>query len=507
MHEPFEVSAQGVTAPPLGPAFLRRPSITDDVTPYPASRSEFTVQLRHQVTFNLPAGLPDASMRSLVVAGRTHFEDDFIVRGLKVIWQRGVLPLGTELLFESLGTNQRHWRQVRFIARPADAGRFELWTAPAGTHIEVFHNQRYHDEASGLFRVQGHYLTWLGPLAAGDELVVRYATSPEGAALWHTHHWRLAPGHPNHFALAVDTLSPIGRAGRLYFRGLRLKEGVDYFVTDDRLWLLREDLLAQHGEILTYVQPTSETHFQRMNASGRITSNVLAVSHRALDADTALVADLRNPGVKGLLGVNGLLAAEGHGFLHLMHRYLLWLDGPYVLKEDDALTLIAVYPQYAQGVHISRVPVTEEYPTWTLARKSADIRKSLVLVSAANRPGGACYAGTGALAFIDERTLAWRGEFPLAPTDMVVVVSLVHPALASSFELAQFAITEAQAGTNVCVPLPRTPREPHAVLAALNGVQLVSGRDFSVTDAHFTYYADASGIPPKVNDRLTVWFR
>lgn len=506
MSESFEVSVQGITPSADGPAFLRKPTILDDVTEYPAFEMTFIVQLRHQVIFNLPYRLPDAGVRSIRINGRTYFEDDFVVRDLKVIWQKGVLPLGTELVFESLGSNQRHWRQTRFLITQPDQRRFELWTQPAGTHVQVFHNHKYYDEASGAFSLEGHYLIWHGALKPNDDFVVRYAVSPEGAALWHINRWTLTTGHSNVFTLNLDNPNVIGRQGRLYFRGLELTPAVDYFVINNQVFLLRDDFFAQHGEVLTYVQPTSDTHFKRMNNSGRITSNVLAVTRRALLTPTELV-DMHNPGTKGLLGVNGLLAAEGHGFLHQLHRYLLWLDGPYVLRENDELTLIAIYPQYANGVEITRVPVTEEFPTWTLPRKSADITKSLVLISAEGRPGGACYAGSAYLSFIDERTLAWNGEFPLKSTDMVVIFNLAHPALAASFELNQFQVTEAQAGRNVCVPLSRQPKEPHAVLAMLNDVQLTSGRDFSVTERSFTYYAEASGIAPRVGDRLTVWFR
>ena len=300
------------------PSFLEVPVVNDETTPYPVQRETLTVSLLHQTRFGLASAPLADSIRSVVVNRKTYFEPDFRIENKALIWQLGVLPVGTVLMFEAVGAEQQHrYKQVLPIAQLGQR-QFELLTEPRGYDVEVFLNGFFFSSTSGAFRVRQNFLEWAsGGLKPTDKLVVIMARTAEGAELQHYDTVPVQPSSPNNFRLSLQVTQP--NSSRVYFRGLRYFADTDYAVSGDDVSLL-VPLQASHGEMVTFAHLADATYFKKVNETGRLDRQVFRSTTQTLAEPVTGSIALDNPSKKSLLSVNGLLYVQGSGYtLSLIH--------------------------------------------------------------------------------------------------------------------------------------------------------------------------------------------
>jgi hypothetical protein len=477
------------------PAFVEPARITNDTTPYPLQREVLTVGLTHQVRFNLAAAPPPGAVKSLVVGKLTYFEPDFEIVGKRLVWKRGVLPLGTTLVFEAVGTDQVHRRlDVVPVLTPGQT-TFELFAPPAGPP-EVYVNGLRYDERA--FTVRGRTIHWHEALVPGARFVVVYPITPEGAHLYQLDTVPFGPQHGSNVELSIEALDTLSL--RVYFRGQRLTPLVDYAVSLDQLTILTP-LESVHGDLLQVAIPTSSTFFQATTTDREFPTQVFTKANAVVTAPGTTVA-LPNPGDTSVLSVNGLMYAESKGYTRTP-SVLTWADASLTLAAGDEFSLLGF--NTPDALHVREFNGQVGYPTFDLGEKAADIRKSLVFVSAGASYGGELYAGRQYLSFPSDHEVAWTGPFPLKATDRVVVVYLRSPALAGALTIETHQVTMAEEGQPFARRMKRAPKEPSAVVAALNGARLVSPKNFTVNDDAFVYLDH--DVPLAVGDVITLLYR
>jgi hypothetical protein len=484
------------------PSFLEVPVIANETTAYPTQREVLTVGLLHQTRFGLAQEPPAGSIRSVVINRKTYFEPDFRIEKKALIWQLGVLPVGTVLTFEAVGAEQQHrYKQVLPITHVGQR-RFELLTEPRGYDVEVFLNGFFFGNASGAFRIRQNYLEWAsGGLKPTDRLVIILARTAEGAELQHYEAVPVQPSSPNNFRLSLQATQP--HSSRVYFRGLRYFVDSDYAVAGDDVSLLTP-LQASHGELVTFAHLADSTYFKKVNETGRLGRQVFRTTTRALSAPLTGPLPIDNPSKKSLLSVNGLVYVQGSGYT-LSQGALTW-DDALNIGVGDVLSLLGFVEQpAADAVKFAEFTGYSGFPTFDLNEKAADIRKSLVVVSAGETYGGEMYVGSPFLQFPSNRQVTWAGPFPLLPTDRVTVVFFKSLMLAARLTLETHQVTVAESGKPLVYSLRRPPVEPSAVIAALNGARIVQPTEFIVNDNAVLYH-DAV-VPVKALDVLTFLYR
>lgn len=484
------------------PSFLIDATIQNETTTYPLQAATLTVALLNQVVFNLGFVPAPASIRSVVINRKTYFEPDFTVANQTLTWNLGVLPIGTVIVFEAAGAEQNHRRKQTLPITLVGARQFELSTVPRGYEVEVYLNGFLYTSASGAFRVKRNTLLWeASTLKPSDKLVVIFARTPEGSLLYQYDDLRVSPAAPSNFRLSLEVRTP--QFSRLYFKGLRYFNATDYVTALDDLTVVTP-LAANHGEALTFVQPTDATYFRKVNESGRLDRQVFVTTNQQIVTNGPTTVPLTNPSVKSILAVNGLMYAEGSGYTRTPGQ-VTWTNA-LSLGIGDEFSLLGFFEQpAADSVKFMNFTGLVGYPTIDLGEKAADIRKAMVFIAADGNFGGEVYMGHLYLQFPTVHQITWAGPFPLKATDRITVVFLKNPALAAGLVLESHQVTVPEGNQPFAFKLRRPPVEPNSVIFALNGARVVQPVEFIVNDDAVIYHN--ANIRVKALDVATFLYR
>lgn len=483
--------------------------VTEDVA-FGLRSADLRVERARQIRFVLPFEPDSQSVRALVVDRRTYFEPDFRLDGRLLYWQRGILPLGTTLRFEVFGdaTTRGHLRLERLDVTTDGASELQLDGVPVGGHAELYVDGLCYPETDAHFVISGNRLAWWHPtlpLKRDSKVHLLYARTIEGASLCFQEGFQAYPGMYRGIELAIE---PRGASNaRLYHQGLRYHVDQDFSLAGARLTVGAEIPFA-HGDRLTLMTATSTTFFLKTSERIELPEQFFVKTQAVVDegAGTSVPLDYVPPYREAsLLSVRGSSYAQDGGF-GLEDSSLDWRSQALDLKAGDDLSLLGfLRERVGDAVRFLELPVTEGYPLWDLQEKAADIRKTLVLLSATGSFGGELCLGERWLRFVDERHLQWAGPYPLKSTDRAIAVIWKDPVVAAALTVHSYVATTDEAGKPFAHRLPRAPREPSHVIAIQNGQWLASPREFVLHDDVFQYHAPDR--PIKADDELQFLYR
>lgn len=480
-------------------AFTRPPAIAAEGVAFAMTSGSITVTKRRQFRFASPVAAAPGAIIMVIVDRLTYFEPDFRIEEGIFYWQRDALPIGAVIKLEVWVGGVDHWRAERVVIEE-DARDFRLSAPSIGNQCEIFVNGRCFTEREGAFATNHASVRWLAQPAptSADAVIAVYPRTMEGAMALRQEAFELHPSRSRAFDLAIEP-RPAGRT-RLYHRGLRYFETVDFPVSGSSI-TAPAAISFDNGETIAVVATTDANYFVKTAEVPAVPRQVFVESHLVVTANgqasLALPAALLAESGKSLVDVNGLSYPEGAGSFTRAGASAIWSDADLALKIGDDIGMIGLLGDRAgDACVIKEVQAAAGYPNIDLGEQAADVRKTMLFVSAGETLGGQLYLGPRWLIYPNSRTIRWNGAFPLKATDRLVVVFWKDPLVAAELNLHFYSVSLSEAGQAFAYRLPRSPADAGRMVVAQNGQRLSQPKDFTMLGPVFNY--GLSGIRPVV---------